>query len=49
MPQCLGCGSHVTKQFARSLGDNEDDVHACPSCTTQANIYDGAAAHGGSQ
>ncbi|NHN49318.1 hypothetical protein G9464_17235 [Halostella sp. JP-L12] len=45
MPSYLNCGAHVTEQFARVLGDNEDDVHACPECTTQTDIYRGAAAH----
>jgi len=44
MPQCRNCDAHVTEQFARVLGDNEDDVHGCPECTPQTDIYDGAAA-----
>lgn len=30
--RCLGCGGHVTEQFRRVMGDNDDRVHACPSC-----------------
>ncbi len=33
-PQCLNCGNQVTRQFARVFGDNRDDVHACPDCST---------------
>ena len=44
MPHCRNCDAHVTEQFARVLGDNEDDVHGCPECTPQTDIYDGAAA-----
>jgi len=29
---CRGCGSHVTPQYARVLGDQHDDVHECPDC-----------------
>ena len=47
MPSCLNCDAHVTEQFARVLGDNEDDVHACPECTTQTDIYRGATADAG--
>ncbi|MFC7212978.1 hypothetical protein ACFQMM_06620 [Saliphagus sp. GCM10025308] len=33
-PECLNCGNRVTRQFARVFGDNRDDVHACPDCST---------------
>jgi len=48
MTHCQNCGSHVTERYARVLGDNNDDVHACPSCPddkhTQARRMNGAAA-----
>ena len=45
MPSCENCDGHVTEQFARVLGDNEDDVYGCPKCTPQTDIYRGATAH----
>lgn len=29
---CLNCGGHVTEQYRRVFGDNDDQVHACPNC-----------------
>lgn len=29
---CLNCGNHITPEFARVFGDNDDDVHACLEC-----------------
>lgn len=42
---CRGCGSHVTANYRRALGDEEDVAHACPNCESNANIYDGAASN----
>jgi hypothetical protein len=44
MPHCENCDGHVTEQYARVVGDNDDTVHACPACATQRAIYHGAAA-----
>jgi len=41
---CENCGASVTDQFARTLGDNDDRVHACPDCTTGTAVMNGAAA-----
>lgn len=30
---CRGCGSHVTDQYRKVRGDNDDVVHACPNCS----------------
>lgn len=38
MPQCLTCGDHVTVQFARVFGDNEDTVHSCMGCAPNAEL-----------
>lgn len=43
MPRCRNCESHVTVQFARVFGDNEDTVHNCMSCVPNAELDDGAA------
>lgn len=41
MPRCRNCDSHVTEQFARVFGDNEDSVHYCIDCTTNAHLHNG--------
>jgi hypothetical protein len=33
MAECQNCGSHVSKRFARVMGDNNGKIHACPSCS----------------
>ncbi|MFB6068426.1 MAG: hypothetical protein ABEJ90_00685 [Halobacterium sp.] len=38
MPRCHNCGSHVTVQFARVFGDNDDSVHNCIDCATNAEL-----------
>lgn len=40
---CEGCGEHVTTDFARVFGDNDDRVHACHNCVDQNEILRGAA------
>lgn len=30
--RCQNCGRHVTLQFRRTMGDNDDIAHACPEC-----------------
>lgn len=42
--KCLGCGGHVTPQFRKSLGDDDDVAHACPSCVDASDLQNGAAA-----
>lgn len=42
---CLGCESHVSAEFARVMGDNQQDVHACPKCANQGELARGAAAN----
>lgn len=46
MPECSNCGSHITPDFARVFGDRDDDIHGCPSCSTYAELKDGAGARG---
>jgi len=45
MPRCRNCESHVTEQFARVFGDNEDHVHSCIDCTANTDLYDGAGSN----
>ena len=40
MPVCTNCGAHVTVQFARVFGDNEDTVTKCIACTPNAELDD---------
>lgn len=42
MPRCRNCDSHVTEQFARVFGDNQDHVHNCIDCASNRDLYDGA-------
>lgn len=44
MTTCSDCGGFVTKDFARTFGDRDDEVHACPDCTTWTAVKKGAAA-----
>lgn len=43
---CRGCGAHVSADYARVSGDNDDVVHACLRCSTKEDLRDGAAAGG---
>lgn len=38
MPHCSNCDSHVTEQFARVFGDNQDQVHTCMGCGSNAEL-----------
>jgi hypothetical protein len=38
MPRCKNCGAHVTTQFARVFGDNEDTVHHCIGCVPNGDL-----------
>jgi hypothetical protein len=38
MTTCGHCGAFVTPRFARVFGDNDDQVHGCPACTTLAEL-----------
>lgn len=38
MPTCRNCGEHVTVQFARVFGDNEDTVTKCIECVPNAAL-----------
>lgn len=48
MPRCHTCGEFVTADFARVFGSNENDVYACPECSTFVEIADMGAAGGAS-
>jgi hypothetical protein len=40
MEVCHHCGASVSRAFARVFGTNDDEVYACPSCSTYADIID---------
>ncbi|MDL0126609.1 DUF7563 family protein [Halobacterium salinarum] len=40
---CQSCGTAISTAFARVFGDNNDDAHACLSCTPTAALKAGAA------
>jgi len=44
MPECDNCGSHVTDQYKRVFADNQGVLHACSSCRTQMDMFEGSGA-----
>ncbi len=44
---CQNCGESVSEHFARVFGDNNNDVHACYSCTSHEAVTQGAASNAG--
>ncbi|WP_456237582.1 DUF7563 family protein [Halocatena halophila] len=42
MPECSGCGSHVSQRYARVLGDNDSNAHACMECRRRQDRFNGA-------
>lgn len=43
MRTCLNCGEHVTPEFVRVFGSNDDRVYACLNCATVSDLMDRAA------
>lgn len=44
MPQCDGCGNHVTADFHRVFAANDGTLHGCPECMNMTDIKDGKVA-----
>jgi hypothetical protein len=44
--RCRECGDSVSDSFARVFGDNDDRVHACPTCTTFRDLSEGGGVAG---
>lgn len=44
MPECDGCGSHVSTQFIRVFASNDGEVQGCPRCMSNADMFDGGTA-----
>lgn len=36
MPECTTCGTHVTHEYVRVFGDNENSVNSCRNCQASA-------------
>lgn len=43
MPKCNRCETHVTTDFTRVFGDNDDEVYGCQHCL-EKSVPSGAAA-----
>ncbi|WP_445668782.1 DUF7563 family protein [Natronoarchaeum rubrum] len=41
---CLHCEGHVSGDFRRVYGDEDDQAHRCPRCDTWVRIFEGSAA-----
>ena len=41
---CLHCGAHVTSDFERVHGDQDDRVHRCYNCDSKPRVALGSAA-----
>jgi hypothetical protein len=41
------CGAAVTPHYARVMGDNSGQVHACPECSLQRERFEGATGGAG--
>ncbi|WP_210423568.1 DUF7563 family protein [Halorussus marinus] len=44
LDQCQFCGTHVTEQFRRVFGDDQDIVHRCIECDTITRLQKGTGA-----
>lgn len=42
---CDNCGAHVSREFRRVAGDNDDRVSACPACHGTVGVCDAAGRH----
>jgi hypothetical protein len=39
---CQTCGEQVMAEYARVFGNDDDELHACPNCSTQRALARGA-------
>nr|WP_256422289.1 hypothetical protein [Halobellus rarus] len=42
--QCRHCGSHVSRDFARTFGDEDGRIHRCLACDSRARLQKGSGA-----
>ncbi|WP_081927025.1 DUF7563 family protein [Halobellus rufus] len=41
---CRHCGAHVSRDFARTFGDEDGRVHRCLACDSRARLQKGSGA-----
>ncbi|MGQ4557662.1 DUF7563 family protein [Halobellus sp. GM3] len=41
---CLHCGAHVSRDFRRTFGDDEQRAHRCLACDSRPRVQQGSAA-----
>lgn len=44
LDHCQFCGAHVTEQFRRVFGDDNDIAHRCVECDTTTRLQKGSGA-----
>lgn len=44
--RCPNCGGHVSRDWCRVVGDNDDEISDCPRCATRSLGGDHAAGGG---
>jgi len=42
--ECQNCGAHVSRDFRRTFGDQDDIAHRCTACDCMPRIARGTAA-----
>ena len=42
--RCEHCGAHVSTDFRRVYGDDDDRAHRCPECDTFRRLSEGSGA-----
>ncbi|WP_256288780.1 DUF7563 family protein [Halobellus inordinatus] len=42
--RCRHCGAHVSRDFARTFGDEDGRVHRCLACDSRARLQKGSGA-----
>ena len=43
-PYCQNCHAHLSADYARVFGGNNDEIRECMHCTTYYDVIRGAAA-----
>lgn len=39
MPECGGCGAHVSAAFGRVMSDGDGEIHACLECASRSEVF----------
>ena len=40
--RCRNCGSHVSRQFVRVFGTDDNELYGCLDCSTARNLRQGS-------